>query len=128
MDLSLTSKTAVVTGAGRGIGLATVRALTAAGVHVVGAARTLTPEPADTSVSTGAGHPDPTAEQAAKILKGLTGITPVKPEAKPDTASAGAFADRNIPNTHAWTAATRRPPAGFVHENGFWLTFRGSPR
>jgi NAD(P)-dependent dehydrogenase (short-subunit alcohol dehydrogenase family) len=44
MHLDLASKTAVVTGAGRGIGLATVRALTAEGVRVVGAARTLTPE------------------------------------------------------------------------------------
>ncbi|MEO3974981.1 oxidoreductase [Streptomyces sp. CAU 1734] len=48
MDLNLTSKTAVVTGAGRGIGLATVRVLTAEGVRVVGAARTLTPELKDT--------------------------------------------------------------------------------
>jgi NAD(P)-dependent dehydrogenase (short-subunit alcohol dehydrogenase family) len=39
----LTSKTAVVTGAGRGIGLATVQALTGEGVRVVGAARTITP-------------------------------------------------------------------------------------
>ncbi|MFJ8228501.1 oxidoreductase [Streptomyces sp. NPDC094448] len=44
MDLDLASKTAVVTGAGRGIGLATVRALTAEGVRVVGAARTPTAE------------------------------------------------------------------------------------
>jgi NAD(P)-dependent dehydrogenase (short-subunit alcohol dehydrogenase family) len=44
MRLDLASKTAVVTGAGRGIGLATVRALTAEGVRVVGAARTITPE------------------------------------------------------------------------------------
>ncbi|MEW2525320.1 SDR family oxidoreductase [Streptomyces sp. NPDC047071] len=44
MDLRLTGKTAVVTGASRGIGLATVRALVAEGVRVVGAARTITPE------------------------------------------------------------------------------------
>ncbi|MGA4840918.1 SDR family oxidoreductase [Streptomyces sp. G45] len=44
MDLRLTGKTAVVTGASRGIGLATVRALVAEGVRVVGAARTVTPE------------------------------------------------------------------------------------
>ncbi|MGH4031725.1 oxidoreductase [Actinomycetota bacterium Odt1-20B] len=44
MQLNLTGKTAVVTGASRGIGLATVRALTAEGVRVVGAARTVTPE------------------------------------------------------------------------------------
>ncbi|MEV5310765.1 oxidoreductase [Streptomyces sp. NPDC052610] len=44
MNLDLASKTAVVTGASRGIGLATVRTLMAEGVHVVGAARNITPE------------------------------------------------------------------------------------
>lgn len=43
MDLALSGKTAVVTGASRGIGLATVRALVAEGVTVAGAARTATP-------------------------------------------------------------------------------------
>ncbi|WP_405467837.1 oxidoreductase [Streptomyces canus] len=44
MDLKLASKTAVVTGASRGIGLATVKALVAEGVRVVGASRTITTE------------------------------------------------------------------------------------
>ncbi|MEV5567999.1 SDR family NAD(P)-dependent oxidoreductase, partial [Streptomyces sp. NPDC052196] len=44
MHLNLASKTAVVTGASRGIGLATVRSLAEEGVRVVGAARTITPE------------------------------------------------------------------------------------
>jgi NAD(P)-dependent dehydrogenase (short-subunit alcohol dehydrogenase family) len=44
MNLNLTGKTAVVTGAGRGIGLATVRTLIDEGARVVGAARTITPE------------------------------------------------------------------------------------
>ncbi|QFQ95654.1 SDR family oxidoreductase [Streptomyces phaeolivaceus] len=44
MKLNLDSKTAIVTGAGRGIGLATVRTLIAEGARVVGAARTVTPE------------------------------------------------------------------------------------
>ncbi|MCX5380586.1 oxidoreductase [Streptomyces sp. NBC_00091] len=44
MKLGLHSKTAIVTGAGRGIGLATVRALLEEGVRVLGAARTITPE------------------------------------------------------------------------------------
>ncbi|MFC4055147.1 oxidoreductase [Actinomadura syzygii] len=44
MNLDLASKTAVVTGASRGIGLAAVRTLVAEGVAVAGAARTITPE------------------------------------------------------------------------------------
>lgn len=44
MDLQLTGKTAIITGAGRGIGLATARALAAEGVTVVGASRTITRE------------------------------------------------------------------------------------
>ncbi|MFD5128937.1 oxidoreductase [Streptomyces olindensis] len=44
MNLGLTAKTAVVTGASKGIGLATVRTLIDEGVRVVGAARTITPE------------------------------------------------------------------------------------
>lgn len=44
MDLELADKTAVVTGAGRGIGLAVTRALAKEGVRVVGAARTISPE------------------------------------------------------------------------------------
>jgi len=44
MDLELTGKIAVVTGASRGIGLATARALAAEGALVVAGARTVTPE------------------------------------------------------------------------------------
>lgn len=44
MDLQLTGKAAVVTGASRGIGLATVSALVGEGVRVVAAARVITPE------------------------------------------------------------------------------------
>jgi NAD(P)-dependent dehydrogenase (short-subunit alcohol dehydrogenase family) len=44
MDLQLHGKTAIVTGASRGLGLATVRALVAEGVRVLGAARTTTAE------------------------------------------------------------------------------------
>jgi NAD(P)-dependent dehydrogenase (short-subunit alcohol dehydrogenase family) len=48
VKLNLTNKAAVVTGASRGIGLATVRTLIDEGVRVVGAARTITPELKDT--------------------------------------------------------------------------------
>lgn len=44
MELNLQGKTAVVTGASRGVGLATVRRLGHEGVRVLGAARTVTPE------------------------------------------------------------------------------------
>lgn len=43
MDMELDGKTAVVTGAGKGIGLATAVALAEAGMHVVGGARTRSP-------------------------------------------------------------------------------------
>lgn len=44
MDLDLAGKTAVVTGASRGVGLAVARLLVAEGARVVGAARTVTAE------------------------------------------------------------------------------------
>ena len=51
MDTQLTGRTALVTGASRGIGLATVAALTAEGARVVAAARTVTPELKDTGAT-----------------------------------------------------------------------------
>jgi NAD(P)-dependent dehydrogenase (short-subunit alcohol dehydrogenase family) len=52
VDMQLTGKTAVVTGASRGIGLATVAALTKEGVRVMAAARTITPELKQTGAMT----------------------------------------------------------------------------
>ena len=51
MDLQLKDKSAVVTGASRGIGLAIVETLVAEGVRVVAAARTSTPELRDTGAT-----------------------------------------------------------------------------
>ena len=56
MNLDLTGKTAVVTGASRGIGLATVRTLIDEGVGVVGAARTITPELKETGAHAAGEH------------------------------------------------------------------------
>lgn len=77
VDLNLTLKTAVVTGAGRGIGLATVRTLNAEGVRVVGAARTLTPELKDTgahTVSADLSTADGVAALMGEALSALGGI------------------------------------------------------
>ncbi|MGC0421994.1 SDR family oxidoreductase [Embleya sp. AB8] len=52
MDLRLTDRTALVTGASRGIGLAVVSTLVAEGVRVLAAARTITPELAATGALT----------------------------------------------------------------------------
>jgi NAD(P)-dependent dehydrogenase (short-subunit alcohol dehydrogenase family) len=52
MDMRLTGKTAVVTGASRGIGLAIVQALTGEGMRVVAAARTIPPALKETGAVT----------------------------------------------------------------------------
>ncbi|MFI6521906.1 oxidoreductase [Spirillospora sp. NPDC050679] len=77
MDLRLNGKTALVTGASRGIGLATVRALTAEGVRVAGAARTVTPGLKETgalAVTADLGTPEGAAEAVARAAAGLGGI------------------------------------------------------
>ncbi|WP_327110764.1 oxidoreductase [Nocardia sp. NBC_01730] len=51
MDLGLAGKTAVVTGASRGIGLAVAAALSAEGARVLGAARNISPELEKVSVA-----------------------------------------------------------------------------
>ncbi|WP_225729518.1 MULTISPECIES: SDR family NAD(P)-dependent oxidoreductase [unclassified Nocardia] len=77
MDLGLDGRTAIVTGAGRGIGLAITKTLLAEGVSVVGAARTITAElratgavtvPVDLATTTGA------TELAAQATAALGGV------------------------------------------------------
>jgi NAD(P)-dependent dehydrogenase (short-subunit alcohol dehydrogenase family) len=67
MELQLHDKTAVVTGASRGIGLAVSRALAREGVRVVGAARTITPELQETTVATVGADQSPAGGAAAVV-------------------------------------------------------------
>lgn len=77
MDLRLTGKTAVVTGASKGIGLAAVEALTAEGMRVVAAARTITPALKETGAITVAADlsaPDAPARLVETAIAELGGI------------------------------------------------------
>ncbi|MBN9174852.1 MAG: SDR family oxidoreductase [Microbacterium sp.] len=89
MDLHLNGKRAVVTGASKGIGLATVRALVAEGAHVVAAARSLSPELA---ALTEAGEVDFVAVDLA---------TAAGPAALVDRAAAGGGIDIVVNNVGA---------------------------
>ncbi|GIE76889.1 3-oxoacyl-ACP reductase [Actinoplanes philippinensis] len=75
MDLRLSGRTALVTGASRGIGLAIVRALAGEGVRVAAGARTTTPELAALAAD-GLVHPVTvdlrTAEGAATLVEQTT--------------------------------------------------------
>jgi NAD(P)-dependent dehydrogenase (short-subunit alcohol dehydrogenase family) len=68
MDYGLAGKVAVVTGAGRGIGLAVVQALAAEGVHVVAGSRTVTPELAALDNVTGVAVDLATPDGPAKLV------------------------------------------------------------
>lgn len=77
MDLHLSGKTAVVTGASKGIGLAITAQLLAEGVRVIGASRTVTPELAALSVPTVCVDltvPDGPARLADSALTTLGGV------------------------------------------------------
>jgi NAD(P)-dependent dehydrogenase (short-subunit alcohol dehydrogenase family) len=77
MDLELTGKTAVVTGASRGIGLAIAESLSAQGARVVGAARTMTPElknASEASVSADLSTRDGAAALVETALEVLGGV------------------------------------------------------
>ena len=77
MDLHLEGKTALVTGASRGIGLAVARALTAEGVRVAGAARTITPELAEvaqTAIAADLSTPEGAASAVGTALAEFGGL------------------------------------------------------
>ncbi|MGP3959686.1 oxidoreductase [Nonomuraea sp. 3N208] len=77
MDMQLTGKTAVVTGASRGLGLAIVQALTGEGMRVVAAARTISPELKETGAIavaadlSSAGGPAEVVDRALAELGGI---------------------------------------------------------
>ncbi|MBO2449203.1 SDR family oxidoreductase [Actinomadura barringtoniae] len=95
MDLQLNGKRAVVTGASKGIGLATVRTLTAEGVRVVAAARSTPPELKETgaiTVSADLGSPDGVRTLTETALAELGGLDVlVNNVGGGDGAAAGGF-------------------------------------
>ncbi|MEV0401720.1 SDR family oxidoreductase [Actinoallomurus sp. NPDC050550] len=99
MELGIGGKTAIVTGAGRGIGLAITQALAAEGVRVVGASRTITPElekaaaaTVSVDLSTRAGA-IAVVEQAIAAVGGIDFLVNNVGAGDPDRMSLGGFLD-----------------------------------
>ena len=99
MELGISGKTALVTGASRGIGLAITEALAAEGVRVVGAARTITPElkkaaaatvPVDLSTRDGAAS---VVERAIAEVGGIDFLVNNVGAGDADRLSLGGFLD-----------------------------------
>jgi NAD(P)-dependent dehydrogenase (short-subunit alcohol dehydrogenase family) len=89
MDLGLTGKRVVVTGAGKGIGLAIVRGFTAEGATVVAGSRTITPEleidgvtPVEVDLAAPSGPADLVAAAGDRIdvLVNNVGVAPPRPQ------------------------------------------------
>lgn len=107
MELGISGKTAIVTGASRGIGLAVTRTLAAEGVRVVGAARTITPDleqvaavavSADLSTRDGAMA---LVEQATAAVGGIDFLVNNVGAGDPDTLSLGGFLEVDDEQWHA---------------------------
>ncbi|GGV77097.1 SDR family NAD(P)-dependent oxidoreductase [Streptomyces thermoviolaceus] len=93
--IHLSAETGIVTGASRGIGLATVTALTAEGARVAGISRTVTPEVHETgavAVTTDLGVPH---EATAAVRSAVGSIcSPTRPPTSPSPTSSPTAARR----------------------------------
>lgn len=99
MELGISGKTAIVTGASRGIGLAITQALAAEGVKVVGASRTITADlekAATATVSADLRTRDgavTVVEQAIATVGGIDFLVNNVGAGDPDNLSVGGFLD-----------------------------------